>query len=71
MVKKMRGRKKIKLPEDYIQRLYQRGYSPSMIAYILQRDFDINVSRWTIWRRLRNFATKANEVRNEKAGVKA
>jgi len=67
----MRGRKKIKLPEDYIQRLYQRSYSPSMIAYILQRDFDINVSRWTIWRRLRNFATKANEVRNEKAGVKA
>ena len=69
-----RGRKPKKLPLDYIEHLYKRGYSPAMIAWILQKDFDINISRWTVWRRLRdmgaNFATKHGEVQHRKVGVK-
>jgi intein-encoded DNA endonuclease-like protein len=65
----MRGRRPKTLPEDYILHLHNRGYSPSMIAYILQRDFGISVSRWTIWRRIRNFATASKAIQNEKAEV--
>ncbi|RLI77739.1 hypothetical protein DRP04_10940 [Archaeoglobales archaeon] len=69
----MRGRKRLKLPEDYILHLYQRGYSIPMIAYILSKELDISVSRWTIWRRLRDMgvisATKSWGVCNEKVGV--
>ena len=75
VVETVRGRKPKKAPLDYIEQLHRRGYSPTMIAWILQRDFDINVSRWTIWRRLKamgvNFAPSTKDVQREKPGFNA
>jgi transposase len=45
--------KKVKLPDDYIKFLKEKGLSLSEIKARLFFEFDIEVSRATIWRRLR------------------
>lgn len=41
------------LPISYCLELRSRGYSYDMIAWKLRKDFDIDVSKWTVMRRLR------------------
>ena len=69
----VRGRRPKKIPLDYVKMLHEQGYSPALISWKLWHEFGIDVSRWTIWRRLRdmgvNFATKSGEVCHEKPGV--
>ena len=70
-----RGRKPKKLPLDYIRTLHRQGYSCEFICWKLYHEFGINVSRWTVWRRLRdtgvNFATNGRGVCKVKSGVDA
>ena len=64
----MRGRKPVNLPLNLILQLHKQGYSCEMIAHKLNQ-MGYNVSRWTVWRRLRNFATKSGNIRLDKPGV--
>ena len=60
----MRGRKPVNLPLNLILQLHEQGYSCEQIAWKLQQ-LGYNVSRWTVWRRVKNFATKSEEVQHE------
>ena len=60
----MRGRKQVNLPLDLILRLHKQGYSCEMIAHKLQQ-LGYEVSRWTVWRRLKNFETKSGHIQHE------
>ena len=57
------ARRKTPLPIDYCLNLRARGYSYEMIAYKLRKDFDIDVSKWTIMRRLRPYE-RSSKVNN-------
>jgi len=52
------ARRKIPLPIDYCLNLRARGYSYEMIAWKLRKDFGIEVSKWTVMRRLRPLEVK-------------
>ena len=49
------ARRKIPLPVDYCLNLRARGYSYEMIAWKLRKDLGIEVSKWTVMRRLKKY----------------
>jgi len=51
-------RKPKDFPLDVALHLRERGYSYEMIAYRLWHDHGIDVSKWTVMRRLKNYETQ-------------